>query len=85
VKHWRALISAIEEHERGHLENARSDEAAVAAELSKFDTASTCGAAARAAERAALEIIWEHQSHDRNYDLDTRNGRDQFEAGLARD
>ena len=82
---WDAFIEALEGHENGHLENARAAEKAVGDALSKIEPAETCGVAAREADRTALEILWSHQSLDRQYDRDTRYGRDQVEAALSRE
>jgi predicted secreted Zn-dependent protease len=85
VGRWDAFIEALEDHENGHLENARAAERAIADALSNASSAATCGAAARAADQAALDVVWRYRSLDQKYDRDTRYGRDQFEAILARE
>jgi predicted secreted Zn-dependent protease len=85
VGRWDAFIAALEDHENGHLENARAAERAIAEALSNAGSAETCGAAARAADQAALEILWSYRSLDQKYDRDTRYGRDQVEVILSQE
>jgi predicted secreted Zn-dependent protease len=80
---WSIFFETLKEHELAHVDNARAAERAVAAALSELEPAETCGAARRAGDRIATEVVYDYRARDLKFDRDTRHGRDQLEAALA--
>ena len=81
---WTVFIETLREHEFTHVDNARAAEQAVAVALAVLEPTATCGAARRAGDRIATQIVYEYRSRDLKFDRDTRHGRDQFEAALVK-
>ena len=81
---WTVFIDTLREHEFTHVDNARAAERAVAVGLAALEPAATCGAARRVGDRIATQIVYEYRSRDLEFDRDTRHGRDQLEAALAK-
>lgn len=81
---WSVFIETLREHEFTHVDNARAAAKAVARALARLEPAATCGAARRAADRIASDVVYEYLSRDLKYDRDTRHGWDELEAALAK-
>ena len=81
---WSVFIETLREHEFTHVENAGAAERAVAVALAALDPAATCGAARRAGDHIATEVVYEYRSRDLRFDRNTRHGRDQLEAALSK-
>ena len=80
---WDKFIAVLEDHEGGHVENARAAADSIAAALRELPPQATCGAAARAADKLALDILFDYRARDLKYDRDTRHGQKQLDAILS--
>lgn len=81
---WETFYEALQEHESGHVRNARAAREAVAEAIAAVGSQGTCGAAMRLAEDAANRVILEHRDRDREFDRETRGGMKKYEAALER-
>ena len=74
---WSRYISALQEHEQGHVENAQRGAQAVDSALRGLAPQRDCGAMGKLADATCQRVLERVREWDRQYDARTEHGRTQ--------